>query len=80
MIERNLDKEYFYQNLTSSEWKEISEFISSALSDKNLDPKNIEYFFSQYPNLYKGEQNIKKLREILNDAIKPYNWFLSFFF
>ena len=80
MIERNLDKEYFYQNLTSTEWKEISEFISSALSDKNLDPKNIEYFFSQYPNLYKGEQNIKKLREILNDAIKPYNWFLSFFF
>ena len=78
MVEINLDKEYFYQNLSSTEWKNISNFISSSLSDKNLNPQNIELFFSNYPNLSKGEQNINKLRDMLNDAIKPKNGFFGF--
>ena len=79
IVERNLDKEYFYQNLTPKEWKEISNFISSSLSDKNLALQDIEYFFSNYPNLSKGEHNIIKLRDILNEATKPNNGFFSFY-
>ena len=74
-----LDKTYFYQNLTPSQWKEISNFISSSLSNKNLEQKEIEYFFSNYPNLKKGEYNIKKLRDILKEATNNNNYgFLGF--
>ena len=78
LIESQLDKEYFYQNLTPLQWKEISNFISSSLSNKNLKEEDIVHFFSHYPNLFKGEQNIVKLRQILKDLTRN-NGFLSFY-
>ena len=79
IVINNLDKTYFYQNLTPSQWKEISNFISSSLSNKNLEQKEIEYFFSNYPNLKKGDHNIKKLRDILKEATNNNsNGFLGF--
>jgi len=78
-VEIQLDKTYFYQNLTPNEWKEISNFISSSLTNKNLQQEQIENFFSQYPNLSKGEDNIIKLRQILNDATQNKGSFFNFF-
>ena len=79
-IESYLDKTYFYQNLTNNEWKEITNFITTSLSNENLRQEDIEQFFSRYPNLYKGENNIIKLRKILNDVnIENNSFFFSFF-
>ena len=78
-VEIQLDKTYFYQNITPNEWKEISNFISSSLTNKNLQQEQIENFFSQYPNLSKGENNIIKLRQILNDATQNNGSFFNFY-
>ena len=78
VIDIQLDKSYFYQNLTPTQWNEISNYISSSLYNKDLKEEDIEYFFSQYPNLYKGENNIKKLRQILDDSSKK-SGFLNFY-
>jgi len=78
-VEVQLDKTYFYQNLTPNEWKEISNFISSSLTNKNLQQEQIENFFSQYPKLSKGEDNIIKLRQILKDATQNNGSFFNFY-
>ena len=67
-IEQNLDKTYFYQNVTPSQWKEITNFISESLFSDNLSKEKVKEFFENYPNLSKGENNLKKLRQILNDS------------
>ena len=79
VIEKNLDKEYFYEELTTCQWKEISNFISSSLSNKNLSENDIESFFSKYPNLSKGENNITKLRKILEDSTKNNGFFFNLY-
>ena len=68
-IEQNLDKTYFYQNVTPSQWKEITNFISDSLFSDNLSKEKVADFFENYPNLSKGENNLKKLRQILNDSV-----------
>ena len=68
-IEQNLDKTYFYQNVTPSQWKEITNFISESLFSDNLSKEKVKEFFENYPNLSKGENNLKKLRQILNDSV-----------
>ena len=78
LIDINLDKSYFYQNLTQTQWNDISNYISSSLFNKKLKEEDIESFFSQYPNLSKGENNIKKLRQILENSTKNNNGFLNF--
>ena len=66
----NLDKTYFYQNVTPTQWKEISNFLTESLFSENLLQENIINFFERYPNLSKGENNLKKLRQLLNDSAK----------
>ena len=66
----NLDKTYFYQNVTPTQWKEISNFLTESLFSENLSQENIINFFEGYPNLAKGENNLKKLRQLLNDSAK----------
>lgn len=78
-VEIQLDKTYFYQDITPNEWKEISNFISSSLTNKDLQQEQIEYFFSQYPNLSKGDHNIIKLRQILNNATQNNGSFFNFY-
>ena len=68
-IEQNLDKTYFYQNVTPSQWKEITNFISESLFSDNLSKEKVKEFFENYKNLSKGENNLKKLRQILNDSV-----------
>ena len=66
----NLDKTYFYQNVTPTQWKEISNFLTESLFSENLSQEKIINFFEGYPNLSKGENNLKKLRQLLNDSTK----------
>lgn len=61
------NKNYFYQNLTTSEWNAISNFIETSLQNKALTKDQISEFFTKYPHLLKGEHNVKKLIQILND-------------
>ena len=79
IIDTNLDKGYFYQDLTSYEWKEISNFISHSLSNKYLKEEDINSFFCKFPNLTKGENNIIKLRKILEDSSINNRGIFSFF-
>ena len=60
-------KNYFYQNITPTEWNQISSFIESSLKQPNIDNNTLQNFFLHYPNMYKGEHNLKKLFQILND-------------
>ena len=78
LIESQLDKAYFYQSLTPSQWKEIEDFINEVIMDKNLQEEELENFFSQFPNLSKGEANIKRLRQILKDSTTNTTSFLGF--
>ena len=71
----NLDKTYFYQNVTPNQWKEISNFLTESLFSENLSQENIINFFEGYPNLAKGENNLKKLRQLLNDSAKGQGFF-----
>ena len=70
-----LDKSYFYQNVTPTQWKEISNFLSENLFSDNLTKEEIINFFEKYPNLSKGENNLKKLRQILDDSVKGSGFF-----
>ena len=74
----NLDKTYFYQNVTPTQWKEISNFLTESLFSENLSQENIINFFEGYPNLAKGENNLKKLRQLLNDSAKGQGLFNFF--
>ena len=69
-INLNLDKSYFYQNVTPTQWKEISTFLNESLFSDDLSQEKIVNFFSNYPNLSKGENNLKKLRQLLSEAAK----------
>ena len=73
----NLDKTYFYQNVTPTQWKEISNFLTESLFSENLSKEEIINFFSRFPNLSKGENNLKKLRQMLNESANPgiFNFF-----
>ena len=76
----NLDKSYFYQNVTPTQWKEISNFLTESLFTENLSKENIINFFARFPNLSKGENNLKKLRQMLNESVKGsgiFNFFSS---
>ena len=60
-------KNYFYQNITPTEWNQITSFIESSLKQPNIDNNTLQNFFIHYPNMYKGEHNLKKLFQILNE-------------
>jgi len=57
---------YFYQNLTQNECGQISKFLSQSLQNPNLSNKDLSNFFTNFPNLYRGENNLNKIFQILN--------------
>ena len=77
-FQNNLDKSYFYQNVTPSQWKEISEFLSKAVFMNDLRKEEITSFFERFPNLSKGKNNLDKLRQMLNEAFNG-GGFFNFF-
>ena len=54
----NIDENYFYQPLSNNEWDEISNFLSSPTT---ITEEQLENFFSSYPKLSKGSENINNL-------------------
>ena len=73
-----LDNSYFYQNVNPTQWKEITNFINTALIKNNLQYNDLETFFEKYQNLHKGENNLIKLKQIISDCIKGGNGFFNF--
>ena len=61
---------YFYQDLTKKELKEIKAFIEKFLSEKQTNKKELINFFQNYPNIIKG--NVPKIQQILNKASENY--------
>ena len=67
----NLDENYFYQSLTQKEWEEISNFLSSPTE---ITEEQLQTFFSSYPKITKGSENINNLLEIINKNEKNENY------
>ena len=78
----NLEKSYFYQEISSSDLNSIKNFISSYFSNNNTDQESLKSFFPNFKNLKKGEHNLKKLKEVFYDVADQYkeseNFFNSF--
>ena len=60
----NLDASYFYQDVTKTQWDQIRVFILNYLKENKADNSSLKAFFSNYPNLKKGEHNIVQLRKM----------------
>lgn len=55
----DLNKTYFYQDLSHSEWEEVEKFVKDFLKgDIRGDPSA---FFLRYDKIKKGEHNVSKL-------------------
>ena len=67
---------YFYQELTKNELKEIKTFIEKFLSEKLTIKKDVINFFKNYPNIIKG--NVQKVQQILNKASEKFQNFSSY--
>ena len=63
-------KEYFEEELSNSEWNQIQSYVKDLYSGKKV--QSIQNFLSNYPNLKKGDSNIKKLKTIFNQEISNY--------
>jgi phosphatidylserine/phosphatidylglycerophosphate/cardiolipin synthase-like enzyme len=78
----NLEKSYFYQEISSSDLNSIKKFMSSYISNNNTDYESLRSFFSIFPNLNKGEHNLKKLKQAFYDVAdeckESENFFNSF--
>ena len=61
---------YFYQELTKDEIKEITSYIEKFLSEKSTNKSELINFFKNYPNIIKG--NVHKLQKILNESSEKY--------
>jgi hypothetical protein len=75
----NLEKSYFYQELSSSEFDSIKKFINWYFTDRSTDQDLLKTFFSHYPVLKKGEQNLKKLRQAIQEIAKQHKDAETFF-
>ena len=61
---------YFFQEMTQQEEKEITSFIEKFLSENSSNKSDIVNFFSHYPKIVKG--NAPKLLHILNTLSEKY--------
>ena len=74
---------YFYQNISDSDWDKIKSFLRKAFSGQIPSEEQLKNFFDEYPKIKKG--NIEKLQDAL-DAIslekknfKAYQTIMKFF-
>lgn len=61
---------YFYQELTSDELKEITTFIENFLYKNSTDKNELSDFFNKYPKIKKG--NAEKIKKIINDSSEKF--------
>ena len=64
----NLEAAYFEKPLSKSDWNKIETFAEKFLS--NNTSETIDSFLSSFPNLWKGETNVQKLRSIFDKEIE----------
>ena len=70
----NLNKNYFYQNINTNEWEEISQFLEKFLQNDDTDEQALKLFFNSHPNIIKG--NVPQLQNLINNIsqkIKNFN-------
>ena len=56
---------YFYQNISDSDWAKIKSFLNDSFSGQIPSETQLKNFFDGYPKIKKG--NIEKLQEILDN-------------
>ena len=57
---------YFYQNISDSDWAKIKSFLNDSFSGQIPSEAQLKNFFDGYPKIKKG--NIEKLQEILDNV------------
>ena len=60
----NLDNEYFYKELDSKEWDEITSFLQEYISQNKTSEDELKSFFNLHPSIRKG--NAEKLITKIN--------------
>ena len=74
---------YFYQNITDSDWDKIKSFLRKAFTGQIPSEEQLKSFFDQYPKIKKG--NIEKLQDALDTIslekknFKAYQAIMKFF-
>ena len=64
----DLEKSYFFKDLSSNQWNAIKEFLKSFFEKGSSDEAALATFFGGYKTLKKGGRNMKKLYEILDEV------------
>ena len=75
----DLEKSYFFRDLSSANIESIKKFLHSYFNNGNKDEESLKNYFSHLPNLKKGKQNIRLLREALNEVAKEFKEKETFF-
>ena len=57
----DIDKNYFYQKLTDSQWEEIKTYLEQFVTNKKINEQELNEFLDKYPEISKGSDNSDKL-------------------
>ena len=70
MYDLDFDDEanYFYQNLSDSDWDKIKSFLRKTFNGNIPTETQLKNFFNEYPKLKKG--NIEKLQDALDSVAR----------
>ena len=62
----NLENEYFYKEIESKEWDEITSFLEEYISQNKTDEAELKSFFNMHPSIHKGnaEKFISKINSL----------------
>ena len=62
----NLENEYFYKEIESKEWDEITSFLKEYISQNKTDDAELKSFFNMHPSIRKGnaEKFISKINSL----------------
>ena len=62
----NLENEYFYKEIESKEWDEITSFLEEYISQNKTDEAELKSFFNMHPSIRKGnaEKFISKINSL----------------
>ena len=57
----DIDKNYFYQKLTDSQWEEIKNYLKQFVKNKQINEQELNEFLDKFPEISKGSDNSEKL-------------------
>ena len=72
----DLESNYFYQEISESEWDDIKSFLSKCFQGQTLSESYLQNYFSSHPKIKKG--NIEKLQSILDSISSEKKNFLVY--